>query len=53
MDTPLHKIHSSAIRGEIIWYRRNGDPGKLEESFKISCQTSPQNAYGGGRVFEQ
>lgn len=54
---PLFKINSSAVNGfpgEIIWYRRNGDPGRLEESFKISGQqNNPQNVYSGGRTFEQ
>jgi hypothetical protein len=55
MDTPLHKVNTSAIRGEVIWYRRNGEPGKLEEAFKIAghTSTSAQNVFSGGRVFEQ
>ena len=56
-EGPLFKVHTTAVvamHGEVIWYRRNGDPGKLEESFKITGQQNqPQNVFSGGRPFEQ
>lgn len=52
----MFKIHSTVVDakpGEIIWYRRNGDPGKLEEAFKLSGNHYREDKMDGGKIFEQ
>jgi hypothetical protein len=52
----MFKVHTTVVdagQGEIIWYRRNGDPGKLEESFKLSGNHYPADKNDGGLIFEQ
>lgn len=52
----MHKVHPTSINPEktqIIWYRRNGEPGKLEEAFKITGAHHSTDKQDGGKVFEQ
>lgn len=49
----MHSTVVDARQGEIIWYRRNGDPGKLEEAFKISGTHVREDKFDGGKIFEQ
>jgi hypothetical protein len=56
-DVPLLRVHntvlqeSSATRPVITFYRVNGNPGKLEETFKLA--SNKDSKYSAGSSYEQ
>jgi hypothetical protein len=56
-DVPLFRVHNSvlpedqATRPVITYYRVNGNPGKLEEAFKIAA--NKDSKYSAGPTYEQ
>lgn len=57
VEIPLFRIHNSIINSDsphpfITYYRVNGNPGRLEESFKIISGTNRTSVYGIGATYE-
>jgi len=57
---PLLRVHNTLLtpsreqtpRPVITYYRVNGNPGRLEESFKIVSGTNKSSIYGVGATYE-
>jgi hypothetical protein len=55
-DVPLFRVHNSILpednadRPIITYYRVNGNPGRLEETFKLV--DNKDSMYGAGKAYE-
>ena len=59
IEIPLFRVHNTVLTTEmnsrpvITYYRVNGNPGRLEESFKIVSGTNKSSVYGVGATYEE
>ena len=59
IEIPLFRVHNTVLTTEmnsrpvITYYRVNGNPGRLEESFKIVSGTNKSSIYGVGATYEE
>lgn len=59
IEIPLFRVHNTVLTMEmnsrpvITYYRVNGNPGRLEESFKIVSGTNKSSVYGVGATYEE
>ena len=59
VEIPLFRVHNTILttvnnsRPIITYYRVNGNPGRLEESFKMVSGTNKTSIYGVGASYEE